>query len=247
MDDKSLLNTALVSLLIGGGSYAGLRGLHDITGANKQPPVDNSELEITLPSSRIPKGGQHNQFDKYAADGAAPDDSILSLLAQNASKYALPVMAGGAGLYAGFRGSSALYDHFENKSIDADKERVKNDYLKALQKANVKIGTLATPNVDSLIDGLLSKTAIFDHLLDAAKHGAQDTGKAAIEGVGNMLHSGGQAVAKSEPVGLVAGLSALLALGSGGATYYLANRMDSNKEEANKKSSIPSEIRLNVQ
>lgn len=238
MNDSHLLNTALVSLLIGSGSYSALRGLQDLSGASKPKPLDN-ELEITLPSSRVPPK------EKFAED-----PNVGLTLLENASKYALPILAGGAGLYGGFKGTSGLYDYFANKEIDNDKEKVKADYLKALQHANTKVGSISTPNVDAMIGGVMDKLAglgdVFDHAGKSLWAAGGETAKSGWEGIKSLGHKGLNEVAGSDPVGLTAGVAALLALGSGGATYYLANRMDQNKEENSRKTNIPTEVRLNI-
>lgn len=241
MNDTSLLNTALVSLLIGGGGYSALRGINDLSGANKPKPLDN-EIEITLPSSRVPK-------EKIGAE-----EGFLNTLMQNANQSTiLPALAVGGGLYGGFRGASALYDHFANKDIDNEKEEVKNNYLAALQKANTKVGSLDTPNVDSFIGGLLDKIAQEDEvgllglLAGTAGDKLKSVGQQAWDGAKGLGNATMNSLAKSEPAGLAAGAMGLLGLGAAGTTYYLANRMDQNKEEANRKTNLPTEIRLNVQ
>jgi hypothetical protein len=238
MNDTSLLNQALVSMLIGGGGYAALRGMHDLSGASKPKPLDN-EIELTLPSTRIPK------------EKMAEGPSLLEDMVEGAKPFALPVLAIGGGLYGGFRGASGIYNHFANKDIDNEKEQVKNDYLAALQRASTKVGSINTPNVDNFIGGLLDKiaeeTGLLGYLGNTVGKGIGDAAHKTWEGAKNMGSGLMHDAAKSEPVGLVAGLASLLALGSGGATYYLANRMDQNKEDNNRKTTLPTEIRLNVQ
>ena len=248
MNETDLLNTALVSLLVGGGTYAGLRGIRDIGGPPKPKTLDN-ELEITLPSSRIPKP-QPNQGMKYANDGFDPNagKSILEILGRNAAEWSLPVVASAGGLYGGFRGASALYDHYQNKQIDNEKDEVKNNYVNALQHAGTKVGSINTPNVDKFLEACMDKTAesMFGHIAGMVGGGMKDVAHNTYESFKDGANETMKDVAGSAPVGLAAGTAALLGLGTMGTTYYLANRLDENKEEAKRKSNIPTEIRLNV-
>lgn len=252
MNESELLNTALVSLLVGGGTYAGLRGIRDIGGPPKPKTLDN-ELEITLPSSRVPKPPA-NQGIKYANEGFDPnaDRSITEILARNAADWSLPVVAGAGGLYGGFRGASALYDHFQNRQIDKEKDEVKNNYITALQHAGTKVGSVNTPNVDKFLEACIDKRAEdgilsgLGHLAGLAGAGVKDIAHNVYESGKDGANQAMKDAAGSAPVGLMAGTAALLGLGTMGTTYYLANRLDENKEEAKRKSNIPTEIRLNV-
>lgn len=238
MNETDLLNTALVSLLIGGGSYTGLRGIRDFTKPTKTNEVDN-ELEVTLPSSRVPK----LPTVKYA------ETSWWEDLISNGLSKAAPVTTAGLGIYGGFRGASAIYDSLQNKQIAAEKEKVKNEYLKALQHANTKVGSLKTPLVDKFLEGCLTKQAesALGHFLGLGSSVVKDVANNIYYDSKDSAEQMAKSVASSTPVGLGAGALALLGLGTTGTTYYLANRFDENKEEAKRKSNIPTEIRLNVQ
>lgn len=246
MTDTQLLHTALASLLVGGGTYAGMRGIRNLTHGNKPFKAEN-ELEVTLPSSRIPKPNQN----KYANDGDLDNQSLWSVIGNSAARSALPIAVGAGSLYAGFRGASGIYDHFQNKQIDEDKEKVKTDYLKALHHAGTKVGSVNTPFVDKFIEGCIDKVGGSNLLANGLrwlKEGpVGGSVSSAWDGVKDGFNSAAKGAVNSEAGSIGLGAMALLGAGAAGTTYYLANRMDENKEEARRKTNIPTEIRLNVQ
>ena len=148
----------------------------------------------------------------------------MQLMRNAGNSTILPALAIGGGLYGGFRGASALYDHFSNKDIDAEKEDVKNNYLAALQKANTKVGSLATPNVDNFIGGLLDKLAqeedvgLFDLITGTIGDKIKHYGDQALQGAGDLGDKAMKSIVNSKPAGLAAGGLGLLGLGAAGTT-----------------------------
>jgi hypothetical protein len=230
------LNLALASALTGGGLYAGLRGLRNIKNM-MYPPEDTSTraLDITLPKDRLPKHMSELPMDKYA------QDSALEAIWNGGLDKALPVATVGLGLYGGWKAAQGVNSYIANNSIAAQKEQVKQNYLAALRKAAVKTASCNTPHVDSFIRGLMEQT----------EKQAEDEPLSWFDShiskpVSNMAHGFVNGVAKSDIAKWVAGAGMLAAGGTGLATYYLANRIDQNKEDARQKSQLPTEIHLNV-
>lgn len=248
MTDSQLIQTALASLLVGGGTYGAMRGIRDIGGP--PAPVPNSnELEITLPSSKVPKPMlQHNKVANAPED---PNASIMEILARNASRFALPALAVGGGLYGGFQGASKVYDHFENKNIESEQEKAKQQYLQSLQKASVKVGSIQTPHVDKFLNGFIEKFAeqpgFLQKFLSASFGEAKNLGGEGLDAAGSLANEVGRNVAGTDLTGLALAAAGLGTLGVAGGTSYLAHRMDQNKEDAKRKTQLPTEIRLNVQ
>lgn len=245
MTDQQIIQASLASLLIGGGAYSGMRGLRDIKGPPVPEPGAN-ELEITLPSSKVPKPNmlQHNKI--------AEDPSITETLARNAGGYMLPLLGIGGGAYAGFQGASKIYDHFENKNIEAEQEKAKQSYLASLQRASVKVGSIKTPNLDNFLSGYIDKVAneepgFAEQAWSATKGEIGNGISNAWDFITRKAQQGSQMVAEQPITGMTAALGGLGTLGVAGATSYLAHRMDQNKEEAKRKTQLPTEIRLNVQ
>lgn len=235
--DSNYLNMALASLLTGGGIYAGARALKDLnTTLNPTDPTQN-ELNITLPKSRIPKKVDVGGVDKYA-------NAMVDWL-NGGMEYLAPTAIGAGGVYAGFKGAQGIHSAIKNKSINDEQEAAKQEYLKSLQMAAHKTASYKadTPNVDAFIRGIVEKQAnaltedwsIMDSL--------GGIGKSVGEGAKYL----GNKFIHSEP----GKLSAAAVMGTTGAsalaTYYLANRMDRNKAEAQNKSNIPTEVKLHVQ
>lgn len=224
--DMSNLNLALLGLLTGAGTYAGLRGYRNITNQAAKPQQDANTLEVTLPKSKIPTG-----VDKEGSD-----------FLENSLNVVLPGASAIAGMYGGFKGMQGLNSYFANNAVDAEKEKVKKEYLAALQRVANKTAAAAeeTPLVDSFIMGLISKKATQTDMWDNLAHSMGTTVKGGLnQASDSMLNSDLAKYIGGGGIGL-AGASAL-------ATYYLANRIDKNKAEAQRKTNIPTEIKLNVQ
>jgi len=223
-ESSDLLRLALLGMLTGGGAYGGLRLLSEAGKAAEPKTKKNpNELELTLPSSRMPKM-------------ASDEHSALNIL--------LPMLASGGGMAGGFLGASKLYDLYRDRQIKKKEKGVEKEYMTALENARQKVGELSTPHIDEFLTGLLSKAgeAIEKQALwgvDMKPEGFMDTianqGKHAIEGFSNT--GIGSAA-------LAAWLTA--ALGAGGATYAIANRMDSQKEKNKERMSLPSEVKLKL-
>ena len=248
MTDSQLIQTALASLLVGGGTYGAMRGMRDIGGPPAPEPNAN-ELEVTLPSSKVPKPMlQHNKVAETVEDTS--NMSPGQLLLQGGLKYGLPALAVGGGLYGGFQGASKLYDHFEGKKIEDSQEQAKQQYLQALQRASVKVGSLNTPNVDKFLTGFIEKVGeqgVLGNIARAIGGEAQAAGKKLLDLFGDGVHNSSKWMANQDLTGLTMAGVGLGTLGVAGGTSYLAHRMDQNKEDAKRKTQLPTEIRLNVQ
>lgn len=247
-EDSPNLRLLLASALTGAGSYGLLRGYRSITGNTAAPPNQGNSLEVTLPKDKVPKN-----IELMPKHGEHLD---LAGFLQGSANYALPVAAMGTGLIGGFKGAQGLNTALSNKSIDLEKEKVKNDYLQALQRAAVKTAGVNTPHTDEFIKGMMKKADdgvwgtgpdgrpldLFHGLMHAAGKG-WDT---LSEGAGDLATKGGNALLHSKPAQLLGAGALLTGGGTAAATYYLANRLDRNKEEARQKSQIPTEVHLNV-
>ncbi len=238
VDDTNYLNLALLSALMGGGLYAGARGLKDITREGSPPPTQKNELEVTLPSSRMPT-------HQMAMPKFAEDPTIGHALWENTKQYLYPTLVGGAGLYGGFKGTSALYDMYANHNIDVEKEKVKQEYLKSLQQANQKLGSVKTPLVDEFLLACIDKMG--EEIPQPQAEGLSEYPKELWNGLKGWGHSLGLGAANQPITGMTGAGLGLALLGSAGATYYIANRMDQNREENKQRTTLPTEIRLNVQ
>jgi hypothetical protein len=232
------LNLALLGLLGGAGTYAGARGLRHLSQtAHPVDPTPN-ELEIILPKGRIPKV-QEESVNKYAMD------ETLAKWLDNSLQYAMPTAMVGGGLYAGWKGAQGLNTAVNNKLLDTEKEKIKAQYLSALDRAATKTASAHTPHVDALLQGLLDKTAD-----DSRPQSMGDPiywlTQGLVNPITNLFRGAGNAAAESVPMGLLGAAGLLAGTGTAGATYYLANRLDKNKEQAQHKTDIPTEIKLNV-
>lgn len=219
-----LLNIALLSLLAGGGAYAGARGVKDLVNDHQQPEPDKNELNITLPASRVPKV-------------ASEETSVGS--------YFNPAATGILGLAGGFMGASKLYEHLKKKQLDNEMQQTQQSYMKALQDAHTKVGSVSTPNIDNFFTAIiekvgesLQKTA----LVDPSFLGSDGIGDFA----GNMGRKGFNAFFDTE-VGKLTGAAMLMsALGSGAATYGIAKKLDNDKEKSKEQTSLPTDVRLHL-
>lgn len=219
---------ALLGLLTGGGSYAALRGYRDIKNQLSPPePENQNTLELTLPKGRVPKV---QEDIKYASFEGVKDFLTGSL------DYALPVGVGAAATYGGFKGMQALNERHNNALMDEEQERVKQQYLAALQRAATKTAS-ETPHVDNFINGLIDKKAEV----------IAEQFRGLLGSIGNGLDEAGDKALRSEFAKILGAGGLLTAGGTALGTYYLANRLDKNKAEAQQKSNIPTEVKLHVQ
>lgn len=220
---SDLLRLALLGMLAGGGTYGGMRYMHDLNKDSEPPKKDRNELELTLPAARIPK---------FANDTSVGD-------------YFWPPVAFGGAAVGGFYGASKLYDHYRKKQLEQKIKTVEQQYLDTLQQAHLKTASCGeTPLIDRFLEGLtnkiaeeMKKEALFDV-------GIPTSGPLEMAGSGfrNALDWAGDTdVGKMGKAGWL--LTALL---GGGATYAIAKRMDKQKEHAKEQSNIPTEIKLNV-
>lgn len=219
--DHKNLGIALLSLLTGAGTYAGLRGYRAINETlNPVDPTPN-QLDLTLPKSRVPKVAGFGEWIDNSADIAAP------------------VAIGAAGLYGGFKGAQGIHSYMQNKELDEQREHVKQQYLAALQRAATKTASEepSTPIIDNVINGFLDKKA---------EEFLQQKFNDFVGGIKNVGERTGNAVLGSDAAGYLGGGMMLTGGAAALATYYLANRLDKNKAEANNKSQIPTEVKLHV-
>ncbi len=239
-DDTNYLNLALLSALVGGGLYGGARGLKDLSREGAPPPAPTNELELTLPSTRMP---QHQAgLPKLGSDADLPP--VGQHLWENTKQYLLPTLTAGAGLYGGFKGTSALYDMYANHNIDSEKEKIKQEYLRSLQIANQKVGSVQTPLIDKFLLGYIDKIAEEQQGLGDWAGQKVDSG---MDWLKHKLYGVADHGAQAPITGMTGAGLGLLGLGAAGSTFYIANRMDQNREENKQKTTLPTEIRLNVQ
>jgi hypothetical protein len=222
-----LLNLALLSLITGGGAYAGMRGIKDLATEGKPAEKPKNELEITLPASRIPK--------------MASDETGVN-------SYFLPAVTGILGLGGGFMGASSLYEKIKKKHLENQLQNTEHDYLKTLEQARTKLGSIKTPATDAFLTGLfdaigsgLKKEGFFDtsNTEFLGKDGPLATGANQIKHMGNAFFD--------TEIGKMSGAAMLLtALLGGGATYGIAKKMDDDKENLKSQQNLPTDIRLHV-
>ncbi len=225
--DVDYLKLALISALTGAGTYGlarGTRSAHELMSPPKGP---ENELSITLPKAKMPPKQEGFQVDKYAS---------LQEFLSGSLGYAAPAMVAGAAGYTGFKGLQGLHSRFRNKALDEEQAKAEQEYMQALQHAAQKTAAAKdTPLVDNFISGMLKQGWSATNIISGIGDHAKETLKQVGDGLANTEagHLTGGALMGT------AGLSAL-------ATYYLANRMDRVKEEANSKANIPTEVKLNV-
>jgi hypothetical protein len=219
-----LLHLALLSLLTGGGAYAGARGIKDLMGDNKPAEPDKNELNITLPSSRLPK--------------TANDETSVG-------SYFTPALTGVLGLTGGFMGASKLYEHIKKKQLDNQMKQTEQGYLKALQDAHTKVGSVKTPNVDAFLSGLIEKAGEAlekEGFVTPEFLGNEGLGDVAGHQAKNMMNS-----FFGTEVGKMTGAAMLMsALASGGATYGIAKKLDNDKEKAKEQTTLPTDVKLHI-
>ena len=217
--NADLLRQALLGLLAGGGTYGALRLGREMGQAAQPPQKPKDELQITLPSSRMPKMGA-DAMD-YIAGPAA-------------------FLGAGAG---GFLGASKLYEMLKKKQIANEQQGVEQNYLHTLQQAHQKTAA-STPHIDKFLEGLIEKAG--ESLKKDAMFGVDFPSEGVTDMVkhqgGNLLDSAAHSDIGS--AGIAAWLAA--ALGTGGLTYGIAKNMDNNKKRNQERSQLPSEVRLNV-
>lgn len=231
------LKQALTSLLVGGGLYAGARGLKDLSQSLSPNDPTTNELNIVLPKSKVPKKVDTNIMDKYASVKTLTKKALLPEWLKGSLEMLAPAAIGVGGVYGGWKGAQGLHSHLKNKEINNEEEQAKNDYMKALQAAAQKTASCNdTPLVDSFLTGMLQKKAWSTG--DIIAGAAQD--------IGETAEQFGESAVRSTP-GKLVGATLLGTAGLAGlASYYLANRMDRNKAEATNKSNIPTEVKLHV-
>lgn len=227
-----LLRLALLGLLTGGGAYAGGRLISDMGRAASKPEKPKDELEITLPSSRLPK--------------VANDE------ATTATDHLLKLLAFGGGATGGFVGASHLYDKFRQSQIKTQQQKVEDNYLKTLQQAHQKVAETQTPLIDQFLEGILSKTGEELQKQSFDLHALKESLNTPIhsESLSTFAKTqGGNLMEGAANSGL--GSSAIAAwlvgtLGAGGATYAIANRLDKQKQQSKAQTTLPQEINLRV-
>ena len=218
--DHKNLGIALLGLLTGAGTYAGMRGYRAINETlNPVDPTPN-QLELTLPKSKVPKVASFGEW------------------LDNSAELAAPVAIGAASLYGGFKGAQGIHSYIQGKELDEQQQKMKQQYLAALQRASTKTASNEpdTPIIDNIINGFIDKKAEI----------YQDIAHWLYDGAANSVEDLGNAALKSKPAAVIGAGSLLTGGAAGLATYYLANRLDKNKAEASHKSQIPTEIKLNV-
>lgn len=222
---SDLLRLALLGLLTGGGTYGAMRLGRDIPNAGAKPERPKDELSLTLPSARLPKM-------------AAQD------IEHNFSEYLNPVLAWGGGAAGGFLGASKLYELYKQKQLAAKNKQVEQQYIQTLQQAHHKVAEAKTPLVDQFLIGLLEKAG--ESVQKEGMWGVDFPTEGPLDTIGHQARNAAESFSKSNmgSAGIAAWL--LTALGSGGATYALGRKMDKNKQEAQQKTQLPSEIKLNV-
>lgn len=222
-----LLNLALLSLLAGGGTYAGARGIKDLAHEINPPKPETNELEITLPKSRMPQPPMKSKMGMEFSD-----------------MVATPIVAGGAA-FGGFHLASKLYEKLKEKKLTAEKDKVEKDYLSTLMSAHSKVAESKTPYIDSFLDGLISKLGS-----EMEKEGYVSPDFATDGGItdvpGGLLSAGANKFMHSD-MGKMTGAGMLLtALMGAGLTYGTAKKMTDKEDEREHKSNIPSDIRLRL-
>jgi len=163
--------------------------------------------------------------------------SVIKKNAENGewtSNYLYPALAGIGGAAAGWGGTSAIYEHMKRKAMEKELAKQENEYMSTLQQIHNKMGSEfpETPCVDRFLEGVIEKLASVN-IDDISGGGFQQPFKNAWNGA---WHSDiGQKVLTA---------AALLALGTGAATYGLARKQDAQKEKAKEESTFPDTVNL---
>ena len=143
-----------------------------------------------------------------------------------------PTLTGVGGAAVGFGGAAAIYDHLKRKALEKQLAEQEKGYMHTLQQANSKLANVKdTPNVDMFLEGMLNKVAEGIGSLDG--EGIFGAGKSLAEAGANS-HVGGS---------LLTAL-ALLSLGTGGATFGIAKKMDAQKQQAKSQSTFPDQVNI---
>lgn len=223
------LNTFLLSALLGGGLYGGGRLIRDIGNNLQKPTTPADELQLTLPKARLPQ-----------------TMSKMGSLMENAA----PIMAGAVGMPLGFLGASSIYELIKKRQMDAEQQRVQQNYLSQLGKNQQKFAE-ETPLTDEFCAGMMDKNAegLFSDVLDPV--GALGRGLGgAIGAVGSgAVDKGkelGSKILNSGPAKDLGTLLLLSTLGFGGATYALGRRSDLNHREQQRNMVLPSTVKINT-
>lgn len=224
-DNMQLL---LMSLLGGGGAYAGARGLKDMSKLLHPDEKPKNELQITLPAARLPKtAGFAEAFNEIILPGAAV----------------------GGGLIGGFQGASSIFEKLKKKQIDKELKESEQDYLSSLGKVRSKVASVATPNIDAFVEGIFEKCGE-----EMIKAGFENIfAKPDFLGKENLLDAAsGQVTNLVKGVGdtevgkwLMAGMMAA-GLGTAGLTYSTAKKLDGRKDKEDASGAFPNEVRLNI-
>lgn len=220
-----LLNLALMSMLMGAGGYGGMRLLKDLPDQAVPPEKPKNELNITLPSTRMPKLAETSAFNDYV----------------------VPTLTGLGGAGLGFFGASGIYERLKKKQIENQMSQVQQDYLNTLQQAHSKVAETNTPLIDNFIKGLISKVG--EELQKSAYWGEGYVPTDFIQNQGTYGPIGQKAfeALTDNNIGhLTKATMALLAIGSTGAAYGIAKKMDQNRAESKEQSTLPTDVKLHV-
>lgn len=152
---KALL---VMSLLTGGSAYGGMRLLSDLHEQISPLVPPNNNIKLQLPSPY--KKQEQVPGIETTAIGENMNPQQLQLSKDAGGEYDPtwwhPLAAVGVGLPAGFLGTKALYDTYQdheyNKKIEAAKQQYTNQ-LALAQSMNGKIAS-ETPKVDALCEAM---------------------------------------------------------------------------------------------
>lgn len=228
MNNDDALKAALLSALTGGGVYAAARGIKDLVNIPKPPPKNNEVIDIPLPASRFQKQAESSVWDTWLK----------------------PTLATAGGGTAGFLGASKLYEATRNYQLKKQMEAEEKRYMDTLQQVHQKVASMSTPNVDSFIDSLFSslgeeieKTGFFDEFVDpefVEQQGLTDVagkkGKDLLESAWNSD------LAKFLTAGTI-----LTGLGTAGATYGIAKKMDAFNRKTQEEQTYPTRVNAHAQ
>lgn len=271
-DTKTLLNHALISALLGGGTLAGTKLTKELIQAVKGPPEPDNVIKVNIPKERLQKGAAFDQFLNENPNLANYLTGVKNLALQGA---VYPVSFG-AGVY----GMSKVYNALKKKQLKDELAAAEQDYLTTLDKVKQKTAEVlntSTPKTDELIVSFLkqkvAETAanqshldlqlkgLGDLLSSGTKEAAKGLGSGlarfgegllpdlpskdeAANAVGNAIDTLKQQVGNSPLAQLPAAALLLTALGSTGMTYHLLNKANKRKEEE-KKQTLPKEVFIN--
>lgn len=135
LEGRSPLEAFIASTLAGGGSFAALRLLKEMsnqTQPKNQPGENENSLSIDIPRPKIAN-----------ADYAAMNEGM------NIPKLLALV----AGLPVGFMGTKAIYDNVKQKQMQSEIDRANDKYVQTLGSFK-QAGSSETPAVDAFCAGL---------------------------------------------------------------------------------------------